>query len=175
MDSRDVAKVIALKAYLVAKQATSHEHKTLAQKAERAVRALTGRDTPESMRRRVFYNLVLAELFRERDPIPYRTAAMDDGERLAALGLGNPAAIYMRIVEATTERVTTAHFGDFNSSPCWSHSWWSDSPLAESLAFQGSIGPALAAVQLEDSLAEQYDKFLVGMSLDEIMKEHEIA
>src|SRR5438067_11452386 len=81
----------------------------------------------------------------------------------------------MRIVEATTERLTTAHFGDFTSSPAWSHSWWSNSPLAESQAFQGSIAPALAAIQLEESLAGEYDKFLQATSLDEIMKKHGIT
>jgi hypothetical protein len=118
---------------------------------------------------------VIAELLRDTDPIPYRAAAVDDGERLAELGYADPTPFYMRIVEATTERLTTAHFGDFQSSPDWSHSWSSNSPLAESQAFHGSIAPALAALRLEESLAEQYDKFLQATSLDEIMKKHGIA
>jgi hypothetical protein len=175
MKDDGVAKVLALKAYLVVKQVAPNEHGALRAKAERAVRVLKGQDTVDALRRRVFYNLVLAELLRDTDPIPYRAAAVDDGERLTELGYSDPASIYMRIVEATTERLTTAHFGDFKSSPNWSHSWWSNSPLAKSQAFHGSIAPALAAVQLEWSLVEEYDKFLQTTSLDEIMKKHGIA
>ena len=64
-------------------------------------------------------------------------------------------------------------------APCatgWNaRAWWSNSPLAESQAFQGSIAPALAAIQLEESLAGEYDKFLQATSLDEIMKKHGIT
>jgi hypothetical protein len=170
-----VAKVLALKAYLVVKQAAANEHGMLRAKAERAVRFLKGQDTVDTLRRRVFYNLVLAELLRDTDPIPYRAAAVEDGERLTRLGYADPASIYMRIVEATTERITSAHFGDFKSSPNWSHSSWSNSPLATSQAFHASMAPALAAVQLEESVAADYDKFLQTTTLDEIMKKHGIA
>jgi hypothetical protein len=170
-----VAKVLALKAYLLVKQAAPNDHEALRAKAERAIRHLQGQETADTLRRRVFYNLVLAELLRDTDPIPYRAAAMDDGEQLTELGCTDPASIYMRIVEATTERVTTARFGDFNSSPIWSHSSWSNSPLAELQAFRGSIMPALAAVQLEEPVAKKYDKFLQTTTLDEIMKKHGIA
>lgn len=175
MKDQGVAKIIALKAYFVVKQAAADEHHTLRANAERAVRFLAGDQTVHGLRRRVFYNLVLAELLRDTDPISYRAAAVDDGERLAALGYADPAPIYMRIVEATTERLTTAHFGDFKSSSIWSHSSRSNSPLAESQAFQGSVAPALAAVQLEQSVEEAYNKFLQEASLDEIMKKHGIA
>jgi hypothetical protein len=175
MKDQGIAKVIALKAYLVVKQAAPHEYSALMEKAQRAVRFLEGHETVDGLRRRVFYNLVLAELLRDTDPIPYRAAAVDDGERLSALGYADAATIYMKIVEATTERVTTAHFGDFKSSPNWSHSNWSNSPLAEWQAFQGSIAPALAVVQLEQWVAEEYEKFLEASSLDEIMKKHGIV
>ncbi len=170
-----IAKVLALKAYLVVKQATPHEHGDLKAKAERAVRSMERQSSVDAVRRRVFYNLVLAELQRDADPIPFRAAAVDDGERLTELGYANPAPIYMKIVEATTERLTTAHFGDFKSSPTWSHSHWSNSPLAESQALHASIAPALAAVQLEEPLAERYSTFLHSTTLDEIMTKHGIA
>ncbi len=170
-----VAKVLALKAYLIVKQAASNEQADLRAKAERAVRFLAGQDTVDALRRRVFYNLVLAEILRETDPIPFRAAAVDDGERLTELGYVDPTPIYMRIVEATTERLTTAHFGDFKSSPGWSHSWWSNSPLVKSQEFHASFAPALAAVQLERAVAEEYEEFLQTTTLDEILTKHGIA
>jgi hypothetical protein len=175
MKDQVVAKLIALKAYLVVKQAAPQEHDVLKDKAAHAVHFLKSQNTLEGLRRRVFYNLVLAELMRDTDPVPYRAAAMDTGERLSELGYVDPTPIYMQIVDATTERLTTAHFGDFKSSPSWSHSSWSHSPVAESQAFHGSIGPVLAAVKLEESVAEDYDKFLQVTSLDEIMKKHGIS
>lgn len=175
MKDEGIAKVLALKAFLTVKQVAPHEHAALRAKAERAVCFLQGRDTIDTLRRRIFYNLVLAELLRASDPIPYRVAAVEDGERLAGLGYADPTPIYMGIVDATTERLTTAHFGDFKSSPTWSHSWRSNSPLAKSQAFQGNLASALIAAQLDDSLAETYDKFLRETSLDEIMKAHGIT
>jgi hypothetical protein len=174
MRDEAIAKILALKAYLVVKQAPRHAHDALRAKVERAVHFLEGRDTAESLRRRVFYNLVLAELLRDADPSPYRVAAREDGERLTKLGYADPTPLYMKIVDATTERLTTAHFGDFKSSPEWSHSRSSNSPLAESQVFRGSATPAEAAVQLEASLTEQYDQFLQAVSLDEIMAKHGI-
>ena len=82
---RDVglAKVLALKAYLVVKQAPPHQHGVLRAKAEQAVRVLEGQRTVDALRRRVFYNLVLAELTRDTDPIPSRAAAVHDGDQLS--------------------------------------------------------------------------------------------
>src|SRR5438128_6921764 len=117
-----VAKAIALKAYLVVRQAAAHEHSTMRANAERAVQFLAGDGTADGLRRRVFYNLVLAELLRDTDPTSHRAAALDNGERLAALGYADPAPIYMRIFEATTERLRIADFGGLKSSPIWSHS-----------------------------------------------------
>jgi hypothetical protein len=165
MKDESIAKLIALKAYLLVKQADPHERGALREKAERAVHFFVGHESFESIRRRVFYNLILAELLRNTDPIPYRAAAVDDGERLSALGYSDPASIYMKIVEATTERLTTAHFGDYKSSPNWSHSNWTNSPLAELQAFQGSLAPAFAALHLEQSDVEVHASFLEATSL----------
>lgn len=175
MKDEGIAKVLALKAFLTVKQAALPEHAALRAKAERAVRFLQSQDTLNALRRRIFYNLVLAELLRYAHPIPFREAAADDGKRLTERGYADPTPIYLRIVDATTERLTTAHFGDFKSSPHWSHSRRSNSPLAQSQAFQGSVAPALAAAQLDNALEARYEKFLRETPLDEIMKEHGIA
>jgi hypothetical protein len=57
--------------------------------------------TIETLLRRMFYTLILAELYRPLDPLPYREAAFDLGARLAELGSENPFSYYMKIVEAT--------------------------------------------------------------------------
>jgi hypothetical protein len=174
MRDEGIAKVIALKAYLLVKQAGPQERSGLKAQAERAVRALQGDTRVEVVRRRLFYNLVLAELLLDTDPVPNRAAAFDDGDRLAQLGYADPVPLYMKIVEATTERRTTAHFGDFKSSPCWSHSSWSNSPSTESQVFRTSLEPALSAVQFEGALAERYDRFLLATPMAEIMRGHGI-
>jgi hypothetical protein len=85
------------------------------------------------------------------------------------------------IVGAPARRAPPGHRPDplprrcsVKSSPNWSHSWSSNSPLSESQAFHATIASALAAVQLEESLSEKYDKFFQSTSLDEIMKKHGI-
>jgi hypothetical protein len=172
MNERSIAKVLAFKAYLLGKQTPEHEIATHRAKAEYAAHVLQGQQTADSYRRQVFYNLFLAELARNTDPVPYRIAAADAGDRLSELGYADPMPIYMKIVEATTERLTTAHFGDFKSSPCWSHSVYSSSPLVESQVFHANISHALAAAEIDADLAADFDDFLRTTSLDEIMTKH---
>lgn len=138
-----------------------------------AVTALAGIGMERSialLRRRIFYNLILAEVHRFDGAALYRQAAMD-----AAKGdLSEVFAIYMRIVEATTEQYSTAHFGDLNSSNKWSHSAGASSPLIDSLSFHSNFGPAFIAAGLERADIDEYEKFLFTISLEEIIKQHQL-
>jgi len=175
MKEQGLAKIVALKAYLLARQADPEGLASLRSKAERCAEFFQDRLASADLRRYIFYNLVLAESCRDSNPVPYRAIALEAGKLLERLGYADPTQEYMRIVEATTEPKTTAHFGDFNSSSDWSHSSWSNSPLARSQAFQARAAPAFEAVQLSEELARTHERFLWVTSLETLMRGHGVT
>src|SRR5271166_3153635 len=76
--------------------------------------------TEEVVRRRLFYTLILAELHRRNDPVPFRESAMHLGEKLEQLGLPNPFPMFMNIIRATTRPPSTGNFGDITTIMDWS-------------------------------------------------------
>ena len=63
-----------------------------------------GSPPEEVLRRRLFYTLILAELHRRSDPVPFRQMAMQIGQELEDLRLPNPSPMFMSIIEATRDR-----------------------------------------------------------------------
>jgi hypothetical protein len=160
VDSDEVARLLAAKAYLVVRQADRSERREMRRLAEDAAARLTGIGTPEAKRRAIFYHLVLAELDRERDPVLHRVAAMDLSDEPDQLGEIDPFPFYLKLVEVTTEEMTTAHFGDFKSSPVWSHSSRSQSPLVKSQQNQADFYRVLRALGLSMDSIKRHDRFL---------------
>src|SRR5207253_1365972 len=98
-----IAKIAAYNAYRIGREALLQGQ--AGEVRDQARQCLAGLQyqspTIETILRRMFYTLVLAELYRPLDPVPYREAAFDLGARLAELGSENPFWYYMKIVEAT--------------------------------------------------------------------------
>jgi hypothetical protein len=102
IDAETLAKLIALKAHFVGRRAVADGSVAAHEKlAARALDALTRKsdDSEESLRRQVFYTLVLAELERQTGAIQHRRAAKILGHRLG--GTANPFPVYMKLVALT--------------------------------------------------------------------------
>jgi hypothetical protein len=113
MTSEIQAKLIALKAFRLG----SHEEdKNEAEKL--AKQCLTQLETQSSsaviIRRKIFYTLFLAEVFRSENPLTYRESAMHLGKKMESMGEANPYPYYIALVEAFEHKYSTGDFGDFN-------------------------------------------------------------
>ena len=166
------ARLVALKAFLIGRQVSPRDRETAKEKAEAARQRLSARTDVESIRRFIFYSLVLAELERERDFLVFREHAMAAGERLLSLEVEDPFPIYMKIVAAMTVPMTTADFGDFNSSPSWSHSSNSVSPTLQHEIDQSNFERAFQASGLDDGLSDELRSFLYNATFESIMRSH---
>lgn len=129
-------------------------------------------DTETTLRRRLFYTLILAETHRRSDPLPYREAAMDLGERLEQMGVADPFRPYMRIIQATTNAPTTGNFGDLKTPSV--ELIWDTSSYVDEYGNEVVTDLAQRAVGLSDGHMAEFDKFLVK-SLQEIARLHELA
>jgi hypothetical protein len=166
------ARLVALKAFLIGRQTPPPERQAAKEKAKSAIARLNLRTDPESIRRLSFYSLVLSELERDGDYISYRDLAITAGQKLLLLEIADPFPVYMKIVEATTSALTTADFGDFKSSPSWSHSSSSVSPVTRNAMNESSFAVAYEAAELHDYLPDELRAFLENASLESIMKSH---
>ena len=170
----EIAKIVALKSFLLVWFSESSEARSeMKQIAIECTRRLANATDLRDIRRRCFYWLVLAELARTDDPSDYRVSAQADGEELMRLGADSPFVYYMTIVSATTRKMTTADFGDFNSSCRWSHGgdWWSEDPIDDSVD-DSTIWPAQDLLDLTEESLSRHDKFLRDWSLREIAVHH---
>lgn len=171
MQSETVAKVVAYKAYRLGRDALAQGRSR--EMADLACRCLTRLEqqaaTPEVLSRRLFYNLVLAELNRASDPVPYRERAADLGEKLQAMKQHSSFAHYMQIVAATDAGAyTTGNFGDITTSG----SAESVRPTETYTDFSGNIHHvdlALATLEMSARDLKRQARFL-AMTLDEIAK-----
>lgn len=175
VDGDEVARILAAKAYLIVRQAKGSEIPEIRRLARHAASHFSAKDSPEAKRRAIFYHLILAELDRRRDPLPHRDAAMELAEELDRHGEINPFPFYLQVVEATTEETTTAHFGDFNSSPAWSHSNRSKSPVVEAQENQANFDRVLDALKLAKDSIKRHDRFLWRIKLPDILKHHGLS
>lgn len=111
-------------------------------------------ESEEKFRRLVFYNLVLAEAYRESDPSQYRKQAKRISLMLGKLGAPNPFDMYMRIVEVTTAKVSSGNFGDITVS--------SVHPIRDSVAVGFD----------DDGKLRHYDIIATALNLEDIPKRH---
>jgi hypothetical protein len=108
------AKLLVYKAYKIGRESVSQcsgENDTRAVSAW--LKILEARPpTEDNLRRRLFYTLILAEIHRLSDPVPFRETALELGEKLEAIGAVSPFPLYMRIIGATTNSPSAGNFGD---------------------------------------------------------------
>ncbi len=100
---------------------------------------------------------------------------MELAEEPDRLGEVNPFSFYLQLVEATTEETTTADHGDFKSSPVWSHSSWSRSPMVGSQENQANFNHVLGASKLSGDSIERHGRFLWHMTLPDIPRHHGLS
>ena len=168
-----IAKVMAIKAFAIAAMSDPKQKPILLKKARYAVGVLSGKSDLQSIRRRIFYRLILAETARKNDPLEFRLLASQDGDRLSKLGTSDPFRFYMQIVDAFTLRKTTADFGDLVSSTAWSHSN-SDSTVTQHHSTNSSIVLAINSLNLTDEEITEHRNFLENIDLDMILNSHGI-
>ncbi len=114
--------------------------------------------TEKNLRRRLFYMLILAEIHRLSDPVPFRQSSMELGEQLEAMGAPNPFPLFMCIIRATTESPTTGNFGDITTPAV--------EPIQDSRSFTDQFGNvvtidvAQSALGLSDRYLAEFDWFL---------------
>jgi hypothetical protein len=113
VDSQIQAKALALKAFLLGSNMSQKTENEII--VRQCLEQLESQPScPKIIRRQIFYTLILAELFREKDFIVYRKAAMNFGKELEKMKEINPLIYYMKIVDAKERRRSTQDFGDFN-------------------------------------------------------------
>jgi len=114
--------------------------------------------TEKTLRRRLFYMLILAEIHRLSDPVPFRQSAMELGEQLEVIGALSPFPLFMRIIRATTVSPTTGNFGDITTPPM--------EPIQDSRSFTDQFGNVItidvaqSALGLSDHDLAEFDRFL---------------
>jgi hypothetical protein len=109
------AKLLVLKAFYLGRSAESSSVQNECYELVSKALALLLRDpdtSEEMIRRRFFYTLVLAELDRLNDPVPWRRAARQLGLLLLEEGAVDPFPYYLEVVRATTGLRSTGDFGD---------------------------------------------------------------
>lgn len=173
IDRNVQASLLAYKAYEIGRDATVRK------KTGRAVRLVsacisqlaTKGETEETLRRRVFYTLIRAEILRTSDPVPDRTKAKEIGERLKKNGCIDPFGLYMKIIEVTTNKATAGNYGDMTTR--------TSPPVQNSESFRDRFGneihidKAAAAVSLAPAEMTRHQKFL-HMRLEDIIRLHKL-
>ncbi len=168
-----IAKIMAIKAFAIAAMSNPKQKPILLEKARNAVGVLSSKSDLQSIRRRIFYRLILAEIARQNDPLEHRLLALQDGDLLSKHGASDPFFFYMQIVDAFTRRKTTANFGDLVSSTAWSHSN-SDSTMTQHHSANSSIMLAIDTLNLTDEEITEHRDFLDNIDLDTILNSHGI-
>jgi len=133
------------------------------------VRLAEQAETPERIRREVFYRMVLAEARRDADAMPHREAAAELGGRLTAAGQFNPFRIYMAIVSATDQAPTTGNFGDITTAPA--PRIRTGLTRVDELGFAKEFDLVLPAAGLDQSHLNRFATFL-SRTLSEIAESH---
>jgi hypothetical protein len=128
--------------------------------------------TAETLRRRLFYTLILAEMHRPTNPVEYRKSALELGRMLESEGCPNPFPLFMKIVEATSQPPTTGNFGDIRTA--------SATQIRDTTSFINAFGDevvidlAQRALKLTERDLEGVDRFL-QMSLREVARSHDLV
>jgi hypothetical protein len=129
----------------------------------------------ENLRRRLFYMLLLAELERDADPVPWRREAKQLGERLKQEGLVDPFVYYLEIVRATTGLVSPGNVGDGQRTLT------KKIVTAAEVHKVGRFGAytelcdlAADALGLSMSIRKQFAAFLHKTSLSSLLRQHGI-
>lgn len=124
-----------------------------------------------TLRRRLFYTLIIAEIHRKSDPVPFRSEAKEIGQRLKENNCVDPFELYMKIIEATTNTVTAGNYGDFTTER--------NSLIQDSESHINRFGcevhsdRAAAAIKLSPADIDRHGKFL-SMDLEEIIRLHDL-
>ncbi|KAF0247031.1 MAG: hypothetical protein FD180_148 [Planctomycetota bacterium] len=172
------SKLLVYKAYQLGREAIlrglRNEHEDLARASLSALDALEG--TAEVVRRKCFYTLILAELHRLSDPMPYRESAMELSDQLMTLGgmssRQRPFEIYMKVVNATTQSPTVGNLGDFNTSGV--------NLVQDTTSETDEFGKEISVDRVQRALGlsdEEYDRFygFLQKSLPEVIQAHGLA
>jgi hypothetical protein len=154
------AKLLAYKAYTLGREAVSRGSEAEETYLARAwLRDLENHSPSEqTLRRRLFYTLILAEIHRVSDPVPFRQSAMELGERLESMGALNPVPLFMYIIRATTGSLGTGNLGDFTTQAVEpiQDSWSSTDEFGNLI----TIDAAQSALGLSDRDLEEFRWFL---------------
>lgn len=129
-------------------------------------------ESEQTLRRRIFYTLIRAEVLRASDPVPDRTKAKLIGERLKEEGCVGPFGLYMNIIEATTSKSTSGNYGDMTVP--------GGSPVTDSetridrFGNEVHIDKVAKAVNLAKSDLTRHQKFL-NHALEEVIRLHKLT
>lgn len=119
VSNEDKAKLVALKAYMLgAAPCNINEKAILIETAKQASLKISGEtDDVDSLYKKLFFVIILSELFRQNDPIPYRNEALKISSRIEELRRPNPFLYYSKIIDYITAKTTTEAFGDIAAYP----------------------------------------------------------
>lgn len=115
----DTAKAIAIEAYVLGVKATLSEIEL----TKTVVATLSGQECEADLQTLLFYLLLLAEIYRAEDALPYRERALDVEEEIGipecalASRSCSPLRWYMAIVDAVSQPSNSASMGDITRSP----------------------------------------------------------
>ncbi len=119
-DSVHKSKLVAFLAYHVGssvllERTSLQQRDNFSNAAQGYLNQLEDREASVStLRRKIFFVLVLAEIYRASSDLQHRVLAMELSEQLEDQGEGNPFEHYMTIVNFTTEKLNTGNFGDLS-------------------------------------------------------------
>jgi hypothetical protein len=167
-----VAKIAAYKAYRLGREAIVQGRSTELIALARGCLARLEAEMPSAvlLSRSLFYTLVLAELNRSADVVPYREAASELGEKLETLGQHNPFPHYIKIVAATDQCYSTGNFGDFTTAATGSLVKGTTS-YRDFFGNTHEVDLARPALEISEADLQSHARFL-EMSLQEIATGH---
>ncbi len=163
--------LVAIKAFLLG----------LSQNKSLALEGLSiHRDKGKSLKnlyRLVFYSIILAEIERAAkgdSVIEYRTIASEASKEIEMVNGENPYSIYMKLVEVSVHKVTTADFGDLTANgDSSSRVELEKKILSDEYEESVLIYPIFETLGLDRKQVKdkEYD-FLNGCELDKILSSH---
>ena len=119
VSNEDKAKLVALKAYMLgAAPCNINEKAVLIETAKQASLKISDEtDNIDSLYKKLFFLIILSELFRQDNPMPYRNEALKISSRIDVLRRPNPFLYYSKIIDYITAKTTTRAFRDITASP----------------------------------------------------------
>jgi hypothetical protein len=164
--------LVAIKAFLLG----------LSQNKSLALEGLSiHRDKGKSLKnlyRLVFYSIILAEIERAAkgdNVIEYRTIASEASKEIETVNGENPYSIYMKLVEVSVHKVTTADFGDLTAYGDSSSRVELEKKILSDERDGGLITmyPIFETLRLHRELVKNKEyNFLMDCELDKILRDH---